>query len=193
MSPAQRATRPLPAAATLLGFVLLLLSLSAYGREFQIEEASTRLEDGVYLLDAEIEYRLSDTALDALDNGVPLTIEVHVQVRRDNAWIWQSDAAEYRLRYVIRYHALSGLYEVTGPLSEAPRNFVSREAALGALGEIDGFPLIERSELDEDRAYRIALQAELDIEALPLPLRPVAYLSRAWKLSSESTTWRLMP
>ncbi|MGD2082388.1 MAG: DUF4390 domain-containing protein [Chromatiales bacterium] len=161
--------------------------------EFLVEEASTHLQDGVYLLDAEIDYRLSDTAIEALDNGVPLTMEVHLQVRGKHAWIWQSDAAEYRLRNVIRYHALSGLYEVTGLASDTRRNFVSRDAALGALGEIDDFPLIERDRLEPDETYEVALKAELDIEALPLPLRPLAYLSSAWKLSSEWTSWRLKP
>jgi hypothetical protein len=185
--------RSFRAQGALLAAVLLALSLCAQAQEFALERASTRLQDGVYLLDAQIDYRLSDTAAEALDNGVPLTTEVHLQVRREDAWIWQSDAAEYRLRYVIRYHALSGLYEVAALETETRRNFVSREAALSALGEIDDFPLIERDSLEPDAAYRVALKAELDIEALPLPLRPVAYLSGAWKLSSEWTSWRLEP
>ena len=37
------------------------------------------------------------------------------------------------------------------------------------------------------------LKIALDIEELPLPLRPTAYLLPSWKLSSGWTTWPLRP
>jgi hypothetical protein len=173
--------------------VLLLTSLLAAAQELVIDRVSIRLDEGVYLLDAEIDYRLSDAALEALDNGVPLTMEVHIQVRGNNAWIWQSDAAEYRLRYVIRYHALSGLYEVVNQDSGQRRNFVTRDAALTALGELADLPLIEAERLDPGEGYAVEMRVDLDIEALPLPLRPLAYLSPSWNLSSGWTSWPLAP
>jgi len=177
----------------LLGLALLLCTLDARAADFSVERATTRLVDGVYKLDAQIDYRLSQTAADALENGVPLTMEVHVQVRNAGAWIWQEDEADYRLRDVIRYHALSGLYDVVNLDSGGRRNFVTREAALAALGEINGLRLIEAKRLNPDDTYLVELKAELDIEALPLPLRPLAYLSSSWKLSSGWLSWRLTP
>ena len=157
------------------------------------EVARVLTGDGVYVLDAQIDYRLSQTAIDALDNGVPLTMEVHVQVRNEHAWIWESDEADYRLRDVIRYQALSGLYEVVSLDTERRRNFVTREAALAALGEISGLKLIAAKRLDPKQSYQVDLKAELDIEALPLPLRPLAYLLPSWKLSTGWLSWHLAP
>ncbi len=176
-----------------LGLMLMLWTLGACAGDFVVERAVTRLVDGVYLLDAQIDYRLSQTAIEALDNGVPLTMEVHVQVRDEDAWIWEEDEADYRLRDVIRYQALSGLYEVVSLDSDRRRNFVTRDAALAALGEISGLRLIQAKRLDPRASYRVELKAELDIEALPLPLRPLAYLSPSWHLSSGWWSWHLAP
>ena len=48
---------------------------------FRVESARTRLDGQTYVLDAQIHYGFSELALEALDNGVPLTIEVHVQAQ----------------------------------------------------------------------------------------------------------------
>src|SRR5262245_14334564 len=41
---------------------------------FEVRSASTELENGVYLLTARVEFRLSSDARDALQAGVPLNI-----------------------------------------------------------------------------------------------------------------------
>jgi len=51
--------------------------------------ALTLSEEGRILLDAEIAYDLNETVSEALENGVPLTFETHVQMRGAKAWIWE--------------------------------------------------------------------------------------------------------
>jgi hypothetical protein len=177
----------------LLLLVLLLPALLVQAAEFEVTRLSTRLKDGVYLVDAHIDYRFSDQALEALQNGVPLTLEMHVQLRRKGAWVWESDILEMRLRYRIRYHALASVYQVIDLQSETQQNFATRQSALAALGEISGLPLIRKAQLDPNEVYILSLRTRLDIEALPLPLRPLAYLTPAWNLSSEWKRWQLQP
>lgn len=193
MLDATRSRRPGLLPIVLLGLALVLTTLWVMAQNLGIDKVSIRLDEGVYRLDAQIDYKLSEAAVDALDNGVPLTMQVHIQVRKDDAWIWQSDTSEYRLRYVIRYHALSGLYEVSSQGSDHRRNFVTRDAALTALGELTDLPLIEASRLEPGETYSVEMRVDLDIEALPLPLRPLAYLSPSWNLSSGWTSWPLAP
>lgn len=163
------------------------------GDEFQIKEVRTRLEAGVFVLDADIELQFSPEALEALDNGVPLTIVLHFQVRNADAWIWEDSAADLRLRYAVRYKPLSERYEVYRLPGERGRSFVSREAAIAALGELRGLQIVSKDRLDPESDYRVHIKAELDIEELPLPLRPIAYLRPAWKLGSSWTQWPLIP
>ena len=90
---------------------LILLSLAgiALADDFRIRQVQTRLVDGTYVLDATIDYRFSPEALEALANGVPLTILMQFQVRRANAWIWESNVTDLQLRYAIRHKPLLNL------------------------------------------------------------------------------------
>jgi hypothetical protein len=174
-------------------WVALLLPGLLWGQDLAVTEVDVRLQDGVYVLDAEIDYRFNETVLEALGHGVPLTFEVHLQVRRKGAWVWEPDVVEQRLRYLVSYHALTSLYEVSNLTQGVSRSFVTQGAALAFLGEINELPLLNQRELDADEAYVLELRTDLDIEALPLPLRPLAYLTPAWKLSSGWSSWPLQP
>ena len=177
---------------TLLLFSLSLVAIADEGADFR-RVALTLSEDGRILLDAEIVYDLNETIAEALENGVPLTFEIHVQMRRAEAWIWESDVVEHRLRTVLRFRPLSGLYELRNLTGDDQLSFATRAAALRALGRIVGMPVIARNELDLDQEYLVQVDVRLDIEALPLPMRPMAYLDGDWSLASEPWEWRLRP
>lgn len=181
-------------ARTFLGLLLLCVPLAglAAGIEFR-QVALTLSEDDYILLDAEITYVLTDTVSEALENGVPLTFETHVQMRRARAWVWESDLIEHRLRTVLRYRPLSGLYELRDLNQEEPKAFATRDSALRALGSIIAMPIVARNDLSLDHEYKVRLRVSLDIEALPLPMRPMAYLKRDWALKSEPWEWQLKP
>lgn len=173
--------------------VTLFCSNPLFAAEFQILELTTKRQEDVYQLQAKIDYQLSDAALEALDNGVPLTFDIHVQVQRESSWvwtIWEERALDLHRRYLIRFRPLTKLYQVVDLKQGRKSSFVTREAALSALGEIDDVPLLSVKELLPDEQYLVKLKASLDIEALPLPLRPMAYMSSSWKLSSH---WESAP
>jgi hypothetical protein len=173
--------------------LMCLLAGSALGRDIRIKDVRTHLDDGAYLLDANVVYAFSDEALEALDNGVPLTLRVHIQVRRTDAWIWEDSLTDIQLRYAIRYKPLSQRYEVYRLPGNEGRSFVGRDSAIAALGEIRNLHLVDENRLNPGDAYEVQIKAELDIEELPLPLRPMAYLLPAWKLGSSWTKWPLTP
>ncbi|RKT45148.1 DUF4390 domain-containing protein [Thiocapsa rosea] len=182
-------------AALLLVPVLLLVSVEAGAAKdgLQVEQVETRLVDDMFFMNALLDYRFSAEALEALENGVPLTILVQIQVRRVGAWLWEDSRVDLQLRYAIRYKPLSERYEVYRLPGTEGRSFVSRDAAIRALGEIADLSLIGASSLDEDTHYEVHIRASLDIEELPLPLRPMAYLKPSWKLSSGWSKWPLTP
>ena len=176
-----------------LGLLLFLLpGLVAARPAFPIEEVTVRAQDDQWLMDVRFAPELSPRALEALDNGVPLTIEVYYQVRRVDDWIWDASLVDRRLRYEIRYQPLAERFLV-GPVPGAGQRYVTRDAALAALGDLRNLPLLSQRELVAEARYEIDLKISLDIEELPLPLRPLAYLLPSWKLSSGWTTWPLKP
>lgn len=177
-----------------LAAMLLAWCVLAWAAYLEFSQVTLTLgEDGRIYLDAQIKYQLTPAVSEALENGVPLTFVTHVQMRATDAWIWQKDVAEYRLRSQLRYRPLSGLYAVRSLDTGDEQVFATREAALRFMGRIRDFALIERKRLDLGKEYEVTLEAYLDIEALPLPLRPRAYLSRDWHLSAEPWTWQIRP
>ncbi len=156
---------------------------------FRVKSVRFYVQNDTLFFDAQIDYRLSARALEALENGVPLILEVHLQLRAQDAWIWEDSLVDQRLRYRIQYKPLSKDYFVTQLPDEGGRSYVTRDAALSALGQLEALPLISRDRLRKDRQYELHLKAFLDIEALPLPLRPMAYLFPSWKLSTGWTRW----
>ncbi len=158
------------------------LSLAA---DFKVSNLACRSQDNAFVVDADIDFDFSDKAIEALQNGVPITLEIHLQVRRKGAWLWEKDLQDTRIRYQIRYHALASVYQVVDLQNNAQQSFVTREVAISSLGDVHGLPVILHSKLEKGKIYNVELRATLDIDSLPLPLRPLAYLSPDWNLSSK--------
>ncbi len=180
--------------AILLGLLLCLTmgSVRAGGLEFTKVTITLGEDDRIYA-DAQVQYQLTPAVSEALDNGVPLTFVTHVQMRRAGAWLWEKDVAEFRIRVVLRHRPLSGLYEVRNLGTEVDQVFATREAAQRFMGRIRDLAIIERSSLDHTQEYLVRLETYLDVEALPLPLRPRAYFSGDWKLEAEPWEWQIRP
>lgn len=159
----------------------------------KVSRVKTRLQGNEYLLDARIDYEFSEKVEEALENGVPLRMDVQLQIVRDGAWFWERPVLNRHLRHQIRFQPLSKLYKVTDVKRELEQNFATREAAISFLGEISDHVLVDKSLLEEGESYLVRLRASLDIGALPLPLRPFAYLSPSWNLSSGWSRWPLKP
>jgi hypothetical protein len=171
----------------------LLLVLPVHAGDFFITGIHTRLQDNVYLLDANIDYRFSDEALEALDNGVPLTFQLNIEIQRKRNWWLDAEVADLQQRYRLQYHALSHQYLLQNLNSGAFYAYHSLAAARDAMGTLRDFPLLDQQLVKPEEEYEVLLQTELDIEALPSPLRPLAYITPAWRLNSDWYTWSLTP
>jgi len=157
---------------------------------FTITVAHTQELDGVYRLDARLQARLSSGALEALENGIPLVIELQVQVFRANPWLWDVIVSEQTQRRQIQYHALSRRYLVRNLDTGNQHSFHRREDALLDVSSLAGLPLLESGLLEAGKSYFVRLRGRLDIESLPTPVRLLAYVSPAWDMDSE---WHALP
>ncbi len=193
------ASRPIHHAA-LLAALLGLLSLAlpaqtaeqvAEQRRFTVLEASTRLVNEVYLLDARVAFDFSADAIEALENGVPLVVELQIEVYEPRDLLWDRSVATLHRRHRIEYRALADRFVVTNLNTGEVSNHTNLASALALLGRVREFPMLDRRLLHVGGTYRARLRATLDVEALPLPLRPVAYLSSAWDLTSTWHDWLL--
>ncbi|RMD80776.1 MAG: DUF4390 domain-containing protein [Gammaproteobacteria bacterium] len=159
--------------------------------EIRILNAETYRLGEVYHLNAAIRYRLSRQALEALANGLPLVFEVTAEVVRPRPYLWDETVAVVRQRYRLVYRALTDRYEVTHLNTGVQTRYPSLEMALAALGRVVGVPLLDAGLLEPGERYLVRLQARLDVESLPVPLRVLGYFSPGWRLASPWRTWPL--
>ena len=159
---------------------------------FVVEHASLRPEGGAQVVDARIDFSFSEDNLEAMRNGVDLTVIVDIEVRRERGQWWDETLAARQLRFRIETNVLTGRYRVRA-VGGATRNYRSLEEMTKTLGRLESIPIIARELLSAGRRYSARIRARLDIEALPSPLRPIAYLSPQWRLNSGWFEWRVEP
>ncbi len=160
---------------------------------FSVESADTRFDESVYLLDADLRYRFNPRVLEALENGVPITIAIDIEVERHRRWWLNETVATLEQRYQLDYHALADQYVVRNLNSGAVYSFHGLAAALHALGTVRDLPLLDSQFVEPGEEYQVILRARLDIEELPSPLRPLAYVTPAWRLRSDWYLCSLTP
>lgn len=156
-----------------------------------ITSAEINLSGDVYLLNADVNFELSNQAIEALNNGVSLFWLYQLNVKEQRNFFWDQTVVEKVFRYRIQYHALIKMYRVTNENSGAVDNFSTLQSALDLLSSLRDYRLIEKSKLDENRKYFAGIKITFERDALPLPLRPVAYLNPDWYLSSDWYLWPL--
>ena len=158
---------------------------------FEVRSASTQQIDGVYTLDARLQLVLSSEALTALSSGVPLTIELQMEVIRVRRFVWDDTAAELAIRYELEYRPLSQRYIVRNRKSGYQDSFATLYSALNNLGRVQGLPVIDAALLEADKQYRIRLRAMLNTRQYSAPLRLLFFWRSDWQLQSEWFEWML--
>ena len=164
---------------------------NAVAQQFSVRDAKTTLVDGVYRLEASLDYQFTPPVLEALNNGVTLTLALDIEVNRQRRYLWDEGMATLEQRYELQYHALTEQYLLHNLNSGSRFLYSSLGAALATLGSVQSVPLIDAQLLDPDERYMVRVQSRLDLDKLPVPLRLNAYVSTDWWLSSGWYSWNL--
>ena len=174
-----------------LGLSCFVHSGYASGYGFSITSAELLGSDKGYLFSADVDYRLSPRANNALLNGVPLTIVVKVQIDRYRKLMWNQKVFTKKIVYRVTYQSLRKRYRVYDHDLGRHQYFTDLRSALDTMGKIRGFIALDIEDVDLDAVYHAKVKVFLDIEALPLPLRSIAYLIPQWHISSGWYKWSL--
>ena len=171
------------------GLILICLAVNAQASDVNIEFATSTLVDNHYQVDAFIEYEFDDEVLTALTNGIPLRIDTHIKIKRERKWLWDPVVRHETLSVQLQRHALSDHYLVTNLVTGHKEQFQYLDEALRTLGSIKDHFLFDESTIIPDANYIGYIKSELNREALPTPLRLIAYFSTHWRASSSWYEW----
>ncbi len=180
------------------GLLMLLFLLPVVAQDrpdragyFEVRSATTAVVDGVHELESRLQLVLSDEALNALNSGVALRIELNLEVHRVRRFWTDPMEAELVIGYELEYRPLSQRYIVRSLNGGDQDSFATLYSALNNLGRIQGLPVVDDSILESDKPYRIRLRARLSTEQYPAPLRILFFWRDDWQLESEWFEWSL--
>lgn len=156
--------------------------------DLKVVNAHAWVNGDVQLLNAAFAINLSSGAGEALHNGVPLTFRMQIQLVKKHKWLWDVVEAERILVRQLEFHALTRSYLVKDITAGSQGNYSELDDALAAVGDIEKL-LVSSMPLEPGVDYYVRLRGSLDIEALPTPVRLLAYVSSGWDMNGEWYTW----
>ena len=176
---------------TALVIILLCLSNFSFAKSVDIKFTHTYTENEIYFLDAVFDFKLTEEANEALLHGIPLQIHTKFQLRLKRNWLWDKTISEKVVVVKLEHMPLTNNF-LTININTGLRNSYSNlEAALNHINTISGLELFDQALLQVENSYIARIKTYLDIGSLPPPLRPQAYFSSEWDLSSEWFEWNV--
>jgi len=160
---------------------------------FEVRSADLDLKDGVYHLNARIELPVSDAVRRGLAEGVPLTVELHLDIERVRQLLPNSRVAELTQRYHLQYNAVSARYILRNDNSGQQESLGTIDAAIEQLSEVHSLPVLDKALITPDRRYEANVRAKVDYGNVPFSLRVLMFWVSDWHRESDWYTWTLQP
>ncbi len=160
---------------------------------FEVRSADLELKDGVYHLNARVDLPVSDAVRHGLAEGVPVNLELDLDIERVRQLLPNSRVAELTQRYHLQYNAVSARYILRNDNSGQQESLGTVDAALEQLAEIHSLPVIDKSLIAADRRYEANVRAKVDYGTVPFSLRVLMFWVNEWHRESDWYTWTLQP
>lgn len=172
----------------------LLIAPRSDAADFSVKSARPYLTDRNLHVKTQLDLPLNPRTEEALSKGIPIDVVIEINMVKQRSWWRDRLVTDMVVRRRIQFHALSRQYRVSGLNKHDPaESFGSLALALAHAGALEEFvmPLTAKKELEAGARYLLQLRARLDIEALPMLMRPLAYTMPSWRLSTGWTEWQI--
>jgi len=183
-----------------LGSILLAgalaMGLASASADFEVKEGAPTLIDRVIHVNTQFALSLNPKIDEALSKGIPIDINIDIKLMRHRWWWRNVLITDWTLTRRLQFHALSRQYLVTTLQDDrSTESFSTLAQALDWLGDVRDLriPLTAKKELVPGARHILALRARLDIEALPVIMRPLAYATPSWRLNTGWLEWPVTP
>ena len=182
----------LAGAAFALIFAQPLRAEGLAGR-FEVRSADLELTDGVYHLNARIDLPVSEAVRRGLVEGVPLTLEVDLDIERVRQLLPNSRVAELTQRYRLQYNAVSARYILRNENSGQQESLGTVDEAIAHLSEVHSLPALDKALIAADRRYEGRVKAKIDFGTVPFTLRLLMFWVSDWHRESDWYAWTFQP
>jgi hypothetical protein len=182
-------------ASTACASLVLARPLYAEGLagRFELRSADLELKDGVYHLNARIDLPVSEAVRHGLVEGVPLTLEVDLDIERVRQLLPNSRVAELTQRYRLQYNAVSARYILRNENSGQQESLGTVDEAIAHLSEVHSLPALDKALIAADRRYEGRVKAKIDFGTVPFTLRLLMFWVSDWHRESDWYAWTFQP
>lgn len=156
---------------------------------FDIRSAYVERAEGVYQLNATLDFDIGEGARAAVRDGAPFALHLEIVVRRQRSYWLDEVVATLEQSYELVYHALSDRYLVRNVNSGEQASYATLDAALDSLRVVTSLPILDQALVRPERRHEISLRASLDVRTMPDTLRFILFWSDDWRQRSEWYTW----
>jgi hypothetical protein len=179
----------------LLATAVLVQPLRAEGLEgrFEIRSADLELKDGVYHLNARLDLPISDAVRRGLTEGVPLSLELDLGIKRVRQLLPNSSVAELTQRYHLQYNAVSARYILRNDNSGQQESLGTIDEAIEHLSEVHSLPALDKALIARDRRYEANVRAKIDFGTVPFTMRLLMFWVRDWHRECDWYAWTFQP
>jgi Domain of unknown function (DUF4390) len=178
-----------------LAALALVQPLHAEGLEgrFEIRSADLELKDGVYHLNARLDLPISDAVRRGLAQGVPLSLELDLVIKRVRQLLPNSSVAELTQRYHLQYNAVSARYILRNDNSGQQESLGTIDEAIEHLSEVHSLPALDKALIARDRRYEANVRAKIDFGTVPFTMRVLMFWVSDWHRESDWYAWTFQP
>ncbi|MEQ8230518.1 MAG: DUF4390 domain-containing protein [Gammaproteobacteria bacterium] len=182
--------RSTPLVLVLVTLLLAVLTATpASASDINIERAEAYVANDLVMLDVDAGFTFSEDAIDALSSGIALTFDLEVSISEVRRFLWDRELFTTRRQFSLERHALSNQFVLSDLITGERRIHPSLDGAIADLGRIRRLPLTDRGDLQDAGRLACSVRLRLDMNALPAPMIPLAYVSPGWHMSSGWHRW----
>ncbi len=175
-------------------FLMLICSLYAtktFAISLTLKSLETNNQNSDYIIDARFSISLSEEIMEALKNGIPLTLQTDVEVLLLRDWLPDEKTVTLSKRYQLQHQPLTEDYLTVDLKTGIRQSYDNLNAALNHIGQINNFKLLNQDILLDNRNYMGRIRMYLDLDSLPTPMRPQVYFSDDWLLETDWYKWKI--
>jgi len=173
----------------LWALIALTSTVFAADDELTVHGANITMQNGVYVLDAQLDFALPANAEKSVRDGVVMNLSL--QIRFDHVrrmWL-NENIAVLEQHYTLIYHSVSERFLLRNVNSGAQMSFNTFADAIDALKNIKGLPLLDSNLLRNTVRNEVSLRAEVDIRSIPHALGLLLFWVDDFSLKSDWYTW----
>ena len=160
---------------------------------FEVRSADLELKDGVYHLNARLDLPISDAVRRGLTEGVPLSLELDLDIKRVRQLLPNSSVAELTQRYHLQYNGVSARYILRNDNSGQQQSLGTIDEAIEHLSEVHSLPALDKALIARDRRYEANVRAKIDFGSVPFTMRLLMFWVSDWHRECDWYAWTFQP